>query len=327
MEPGVSVIIPAYNVTRYIARALNSVFAQTYKNFEIIVVNDGCPDTLNLELVLSSYPPSIRYIRQENGGVGAARKAAVEAARAPFIAQLDPDDWWEPDYLAVQLRLLESNPALDLIYCNAIYFGSAALEGRELMDYAPSDGDVTLARLLEAKVNVNYSAVIRKQAILRAGNFDAALRTSEDFDLWIRMLKAGSRIGYHRAPLLHYGLRDDSLTSGKLDAQSWVVKVLEKTETTLALTEEERSALAVRKTATQMEMELLQGKDAVKSRDWANARWHLELYQSYRPTKKLGIILFALKACPWLLGAAMSARDRMLRVGLLKAKRPQQQTA
>jgi glycosyltransferase involved in cell wall biosynthesis len=324
MEPAVSIIIPAYNVTPYIATALDSVFVQTFQNFEIIVINDGCPDSDNLERVLSAYQSRIHYIRQENGGVGAARKAAVEAARPPLIAQLDPDDWWEPDYLEVQLRLLESNPALDLIYANATYFGSPALEGRQVMDFAPSEGDVTLARLLEAKVNINYSALIRKDAILRAGNFDPDLHTSEDFDLWIRMLKAGGRMAYHRAPLLHYRIRQDSLTSGKLDAQRWVVRVLEKTENITTLTKDEQSALLKRKTAAQMEMELIQGKEAVKTRDWASARWHLEMYQRYRPTKKLSLILVFLRSCPRLLGAAMSTRDRLLKFGLLKAKRPQQ---
>lgn len=324
MEPAVSIVIPAYNVAPYIATALDSVFAQTFQNFEVIVVNDGCPDSDNLERVLSAYQSRIHYIRQENRGVGSARKAAVEAAQAPLIAQLDPDDWWEPDCLEVQLRLLESNPALDLIYANATYFGNPGLEGRQVMDYAHSEGAVTLVRLLEAKVNINYSALIRKEAILRAGSFDPALRTSEDFDLWIRMLKAGSKMGYHRAPLLHYRLRQDSLTSGKLEAQQWLVRVLEKTENTLPLSEEERSALVKRKTATQMEMELIQGKEAVNTRDWTNARWHLQLYQHYRPTKKLSLILLFLNFCPWLLGTTMSTRDRLLKFGLLKAKRPQQ---
>ena len=324
MQAAVSIIIPAYNVTSYIATALDSVFAQTFRNFEVIVVNDGCPDSINLERVLAAYQSRIRYMRQENAGVGAARKAAVDAALAPLIAQLDPDDWWEPDYLEVQLRLLESNPSADLIYCNGVYFGNAALEGREVMDYAPSEGEVTLARLLDAKVNINYSALIRKQALLRVGNFDPELRTSEDFDLWIRMLHSGSLISYHRAPLLHYRLREDSLTSGKLDAQRWLVKVLEKTQNTLALTEEEQSALARRKAATQMEMELIQGKEAVKARDWRNARWHLELYRGYRPSRKLSLILWFLNFCPWLLGTTMSTRDRLLRVGFLKPKRPQQ---
>lgn len=324
MEPAVSVIMPAYNVSAYIATALDSVFAQTFRSFEVIVVNDGCPDSGNLELVLSRYQSRIRYLRQENAGVGAARKAAVEAARAPLIAQLDPDDWWEPDYLEIQIRLLETNSSLDLIYANAVYFGNPALEGRLVMDFAPSDGDVTLERLLEGRVNINYSAVVRKNAILGAGNFDPELRTSEDFDLWIRMLKRGSKMGYHRAPLLHYRLRADSLTSGKFQVHQSIVKVLEKASATLPLTEEEQLALCRRKTAAQMEMELMQGKEAIRARDWGNARWHLELYRRYRPSKKLSLILLFLNACPWVLGTTMITRDHLLKLGILKAKRPQQ---
>ena len=79
--PAVSVIIPAYNVTAFIADALNSLRAQTFRDFETIVVNDGCPDSDNLERVLEPYRGEIVYIRQENQGVAAARNTALRAAR------------------------------------------------------------------------------------------------------------------------------------------------------------------------------------------------------------------------------------------------------
>ena len=106
MARAISIVMPAYNVTPYIKTALDSAFAQTFRDFEVIVVNDGCPDTRNLERVLDAYASRITYIRQNNEGVGSARRTAVDAASSPLIAQLDPDDWWEHDYLAVQVRLL-----------------------------------------------------------------------------------------------------------------------------------------------------------------------------------------------------------------------------
>ena len=324
MHPAVSIIMPAFNVTPYIGMALDSVFAQTFRDFEVVVVNDGCPDTTNLERVLGSYASRVCYIKQSNGGVGAARRTAVLAADAPLIAQLDPDDWWEPDYLEVQLRLLNANPDVDLIYPNGLYFGDSSLEGKLLMDYAGSDGEVSFCSLLDGRVNIIYSALIRKEAIVRAGNFDPAFRTSEDFDLWMRILKSGGKIVYHRAPLLHYRLRADSLMSRSIEAQEWFLRVLENAGNTLPLSEEERASVERRKTAVRMAMELARGKEAIKRRRWRDARWHLELYQRYHPNRKISLVLFLLRCCPWLLGTGLSTRDRLLEAGLLKAKRPQQ---
>jgi glycosyltransferase involved in cell wall biosynthesis len=322
MEPIVSVIMPAYNVTPYISRALDSVFAQSFQNFEVVVVNDGCPDSENLERVLEPYRDRVHYVRQENGGVGAARGTAVLAARSQFIAQLDPDDWWTPEYLEVQLRLLEANPGVDMIYPDGYYFGDRALAGKRVMEYAPSHGPVDLCSLLRAHVNVIYAALIRKQAILDAGNFDPALRSSEDFDLWIRILKSGGKIAYHRTPLFYYRLREGSLTAARIDMQTWAMRVLDKTYATLDLTAEEKACLAERKLALQMEVELATGKDALARKNWADALWHFELYRRFRPSRKISLVLFLLRACPWALGAGVSARDRLLQIGLLKAKQP-----
>src|SRR5579883_3152754 len=96
--PAISIVIPCYKVTNYIREALESVRAQTFRDFETIVVNDGCPDSANLERVLEAYRDEIVYIRQENRGLAAARNAAIRVARAPLIALLDGDDAWDPDY-------------------------------------------------------------------------------------------------------------------------------------------------------------------------------------------------------------------------------------
>src|SRR5687767_11595201 len=103
-EPRVSVVIPAYRVTEYISEALASVFTQTYTDYEIILVNDGCPDTEGLERAIAPYRDRIRYIVQENGGPSKARNTAIQASRGALIAQLDGDDQWFPGFLASQVR-------------------------------------------------------------------------------------------------------------------------------------------------------------------------------------------------------------------------------
>ena len=107
-----SVVIPAYRVTPYIAEALDSVFQQTFSDYEVIVVNDGCPDTAGLERVLESYRSRIRYLAlQGNAGVAAARNAGIQAALSPYIAFLDADGLWDRRYLEVHLGMLREDPA------------------------------------------------------------------------------------------------------------------------------------------------------------------------------------------------------------------------
>jgi glycosyltransferase involved in cell wall biosynthesis len=321
--PAVSIIVPAHQVTAYIGQALDSILAQTFTDYEIIVINDGCPDTVALESALQGYATRIRYLRQENGGVGAARRTAVLAARAPLIAQLDPDDWWEPTYLEAQLTRMSAEPDLDMVYPNGYYFGDPSLESKLLMEYSPSRGEVTFCRLISGHVNIVYSAVIRKDAILRAGNFDPDFRTSEDFDLWIRILKTGGRIAYHRLPLVHYRKRAGSLTSSALRTCEWITRVLDKTERTLALSDEEVKTLKARRVVVQMERELLLGKQAVQLRDWTKAQQHIEQYRCYRPSLKISSVLLLLRWSPRLLGWSCDARDGLLRRGFLKARTPE----
>src|ERR1700692_783320 len=112
-SPAVSVIVPAYKVTDFIAKTLDSLRSQTFRDFETIVVNDGCPDSENLERVLEPYRGEIVYIRQENQGLAGARNTAIKAARAPLVGLLDSDDAWEPDYLEVQTKFLAEHPQVD----------------------------------------------------------------------------------------------------------------------------------------------------------------------------------------------------------------------
>src|SRR5579864_51434 len=121
--PAVSVIIPAYNAAAYIAETLDSVFAQTFREFEVIVINDGSPDTNQLEKVLERYLDRIVYLKQENRGPSAARNAGIQRSRAEFLALLDSDDVWNREYLATQMSFFQRDPKLDLIYSDFLYHG------------------------------------------------------------------------------------------------------------------------------------------------------------------------------------------------------------
>src|ERR1700691_4414652 len=104
-KPTVSVIMPAYNAANLIAFALDSVLQQTFQDFEIVVVNDGSPDTVELEKVLQPFLSKIVYIKQENKRAAGARNTAIRQANGEFLAFLDSDDSWFPDHLASQMKL------------------------------------------------------------------------------------------------------------------------------------------------------------------------------------------------------------------------------
>src|SRR4051794_40289118 len=98
-SPVVSVVIPAYNAAPYIQETLQSIFAQTFEQFEVIIVNDGSPDTAEFEVALAPFRSRVIYLKQENRGVSAARNCALSIARGEYVAFLDSDDIWEPNYL------------------------------------------------------------------------------------------------------------------------------------------------------------------------------------------------------------------------------------
>ncbi|HKY20052.1 MAG TPA: glycosyltransferase family A protein, partial [Vicinamibacterales bacterium] len=182
--PLVSVIIPAYKVAAYIHETLDAIFAQTFSDYEVVIVNDGSPDTAQLEAALEPYRSRIVYFRQENQGAAEARNVALRAARGELVAFLDADDLWLPHYLAEQVAFLRDNPSYDLVYADAEMFGDPAFEGRRYMEFARSEGEVTFESLLRAECNLITSGVVaRRQIILDVGLFDRAIRRGHDFDL------------------------------------------------------------------------------------------------------------------------------------------------
>src|SRR5437588_9421301 len=105
-DPLVSIVIPAYNIAPYISETLATVFAQTFTGFEVIIVNDGSPDTEEFEHAIQPHRERVCYLKQENRGASAARNTGLRAARGELIAFLDADDLWSPTYLEEQLKFI-----------------------------------------------------------------------------------------------------------------------------------------------------------------------------------------------------------------------------
>src|SRR5215218_1377267 len=160
-QPLVSVIIPAYNASEFIAETLDSVFAQTFTDFEVLLINDGSPDTEDLERVVQRFP-TLRYVKQENRGAAAARNTGLRAAAGELVAFLDADDTWSPNFLEQQTEFLK-NSRVDFVFCDAHLFGDSVLSGRTFMQVQPPRGAVTPERLLAVQVTVLTSTVLSRR--------------------------------------------------------------------------------------------------------------------------------------------------------------------
>ena len=246
--PTVSVIIPAYNVAPYIGETLESVFAQTFTDYEVILVNDGSSDTNELESALEPYASRLRYFKQENSGASAARNLGLRAAHGEFIAFLDADDLWLPNYLEEQLKFLREHD-YDVVCADAMIFGDSLEAGRTymewLMDTAPPAGKVTFLDLVSGERSLITSGLVaRRELIFEVGLFDEALRNAQDFDLWLRLARHGAHLAYHRQLLLRYRCRQNSLTGDATNSIAREFRVFDKIEQSYNLTAAERAEVS-----------------------------------------------------------------------------------
>jgi glycosyltransferase involved in cell wall biosynthesis len=242
--PKVSVIIPAYNVAPYIGETLASVFAQTFADYEVIVINDGSPDTAELERVLGRFIDRLRYIKQENRGASAARNAGLSAALGEFVAFLDADDLWLPNYLEEQMKFIRERDC-DLACADAEVFSDSSNHEKTYMESLIAEatpmGEVTFLGLLSAEQSlITSGVVVRRELVFEVGLFDEALRNSQDFDLWLRLARHGARMAYQRQTLLRYRSRDNSLSGDEVNVHRRELRVLDKVERSYDLSPAER---------------------------------------------------------------------------------------
>jgi len=311
MAPLVSVIIPAYRTAETIAATLDSVLAQTFKDYEIIVVNDGSPDTGELERALDPYRDRIIYLRQENQGLSGARNTGIRAARGKYIAPLDADDMWAPEHLAAQLAVLEADPSIDMVYADARIIGDVPEAGRTVMELCPSAGGVTFERLVTRQCTVHVCvSVCRREALLRAGLFDPALRRVEDADMWLRIARQGGRIAYQRRVLGYYRRRADSLSSDRVSMIEAFLDVLAKAARDPHLTAAQREVLERQSVIEGSRLELEKGKRTFLAGDAKAAIGHLTRANAQHKSLRLAAVLMLLRVAPSFLRALYQWRDR-----------------
>jgi glycosyltransferase involved in cell wall biosynthesis len=312
--PNISVIIAAYNVAGYIGETLASVFAQTAGDYEVIVINDGSQDVEELAAALAPYRDSIVYLSQKNRGLAAARNVGLRAAQGRYVAFLDADDLWEPEFLREQCEHLERGP-YDLVYADARLFGDPMFAGRTFMEIAPSVGEVTFETLMAGHCNIIGSAVVaRRESLFEAGLFDETLRNAQDFDLWIRMALRGARLGYQRKILARYRYREGSLSGDAVNRVNRELRVFQKVLTTYDLTREQRTQVDLAIRISTRELNLVQGKEQLDQREFDKARASFREADVLRPSLKLKLVRLILLISPNLLrrSTSLAARWRLL---------------
>ena len=259
--PVVSVIIPAYNAAKYISKTLQSVLDQTFTNFEIIVVNDGSPDSNEFEAVIRPFLEQIVYLKQQNHGPSAARNLGIRRSLGQFVAFLDSDDEWLPDYLSEQMVLFEETPSLDIVYSDALLCSIDGTSRKTFMEKCPSKSPVTFESLLvEDSQVITSGTVARKRTVIEAGLFDESFRCSEDYDLWLRIAYQGGAIAFQRKVLLRHLVRPDSLSSDSATLLENMIKVLTKLERSLQLSPERSALLHNKLGETEAQLALERGK-------------------------------------------------------------------
>jgi glycosyltransferase involved in cell wall biosynthesis len=312
--PLVSIVIPAYNVAAFIGETLDSVFAQTFTDFEVILVNDGSPDTEEFERAIQPYRECICYLKQENLGASVARNTGLRAARGELVAFLDADDLWSPQYLEQQLKFMREFDC-DLACADAMIFGASADAGRSYMDSlmgtAPPQGRVTFLELVNAERSLITSGVVaRRDLILEVGLFDEALRSAQDFDLWLRLARHGARLAYHRRVLLSYRSRPNSLSGDAINSHQRELRVFDKIEQSYDFTPAERAEVStvIRNRRALLKYEL--GKLYLVPGDFGRARESFANAISSKRSWKPQLALWLTRIAPRLLQTLYARRTK-----------------
>jgi glycosyltransferase involved in cell wall biosynthesis len=223
--PKVSVIIPTYNRAHYICAAVESVLAQTYRNYELIVVDDGSTD--NTATLLEPYRDRLTYLQQPHSGLPAVgRNTGWRVASGEYVAFLDSDDLFMPERLASHVALLDSQPNLALVYSDAEYFTDAGTcVGTRLQGVPPLQGRLFAALLIDCFFAI-CSVTLRRSCLSRMGGFDQDPALIEDYDLWLRMA-AEYEFGFVPGIVSRVRFHDQNISGGtKLPQYLGVLAVL-----------------------------------------------------------------------------------------------------
>jgi glycosyltransferase involved in cell wall biosynthesis len=306
--PAVSVIIAAYDVEPYVADAIDSARAQTVRDLEIVVVDDGSTDrTRAVAESRAAADPRVRVHHQPNGGISAARNCALRLASGAVLAILDSDDRWDPTYLDAQLAILDRRPEIDVVTANGWFHGGTA-HGQPVRPWPDPRPEPDLAHILGDENAVFIMSIFRRRVYETIGGFDESLRTNEDYDFWIRAAAAGFRFARNDRPLGYYRRRDGSLSANDLRMIRGILRVYEKARRALEGRPRERAILDAQVARFETERLAAEARHAIEVRDFTSAARHLAALQIRRGGAAIGVARLMARWTPGLLARAYHFR-------------------
>ncbi|MFQ6113123.1 MAG: glycosyltransferase [bacterium] len=217
--PRVSVIMPLYNGSRFVSAAIQSVRGQSFKDLEILLVDDASTDGTLKKVESHLIDRRVRLFRNShNLGIPTTKNKALKKANGQYVAFLDQDDMWLPNKLEMQLRYLEDNDKVGLI-CSGVCFidQHGSVIGKKILDIKASKLAFPVRRLLLGNFVANSTAVVRRSCFERTGYFNEKLRGADDYDLWIRISES-YQIYYLKRILIKKRLHSTSFSERHIEA-------------------------------------------------------------------------------------------------------------
>ncbi len=224
----ISVIIPTYNRANYICEAIDSVLAQTYKNVEIIVVDDGSTDNTR-DIISQRYNSKVTYILQNNAGPSSARNNGIKHSRGDLIAFLDSDDIWLPEKLEKQVELINQSQDIGLVSCGLYQIDpNGNIIGNPLIRRNYKNKSSFLKELMIHNIiGGGSSSLIRRECFERVGFFDEEIWIGEDWNLWLRIAK-NYEVKFVEEPLIKYRVHGNNLHRDMTKIEDSMRKNVEK---------------------------------------------------------------------------------------------------
>jgi glycosyltransferase involved in cell wall biosynthesis len=258
--PGFSVVIPAYEAAAFAAEAVESALAQTLPPHEVIVCDDGSTD--DLAGALEAYVGRIVLLRKENGGLASARNAGIRVASGEYVAFLDADNVFLPEYLEALSELAVVRPDLDILTTDAYLELDGEVYGRYYRGKARFVADDQRRGIIHQHFIFGNGA-IRREPLLAVGGYDETV-VAEDTDLFVRLILGGSRVGLIDEPLCVYRIRAGSLSSNRPHMLRAAVVVLERARTHPSLTRDELRYVRRELSGKRKEAELAEAEEALR---------------------------------------------------------------